>query len=263
MLMFGIYRYLVSIELIAPLVLFVLLGAMLAYDAARRLGLATMTLATVVVLAGGYEPWEHRGWADPAFRADVPRLADPARTTALIATEAYPIAWLATQFPPSVAFVHLAPYPMGPAYRERALDIIARRRGPVFALLRGHWDERRHRVMEQHALLTQLGITRNATGCRLLASLIASAHTSSKIVRWSDEAAPAHSSDRPLCELALAAAHVRDIEADNRRERDTSGPLLARYGLELVSDRCAAYAARIGDGVEMYQWCEVAERRTE
>jgi hypothetical protein len=182
MLIFSVGRYLVPIELLTPLLLFILFSALLSYRLARRTWVVTIALATLLVVAGGYETWEHRGWAHPAIRAEVPFIAEPARSTALVGSEAFPLAWLVTQFPETVSFVHVRPFPTGPAYRERVREIIANRGGPVFAVLRGHWDERRQPSAAEHSRLTELGVTTSVTGCRIL-SWIAANFRTRKVVR--------------------------------------------------------------------------------
>jgi hypothetical protein len=253
---FGVHRYLVALELVLPLAVLLLFAALAPYASARHLTLTAVGAATAVFLVSEYETWGHNGWSHPPYRADVPALREPDRATVLIATEAFPVAWIATQFPDRAAFAHLAPFPTGPAYRDRVRGLLAARGGDAFALLRGHADRRLEHVASQQALLTKLGVTRAERGCALLEWVVANVNRSTKMVRRLQRNGGPTAS-LPLCELALRSDDALDIDALNRSEQSASGPLLARYGLALEADRCTAFAGWIGDGSQPLQLCRV------
>ena len=141
MALFNIYRYLVTIEVLAPLLVFVLLGQLLHYEAARRAALWSLTAATLLVLIGGVRTWGHERWHYRAFRAEVPALADPSRTTAVILARDPPLAWLATLFPHDVAFAGVGGGLLETrAYDARVREIVAARGGLAFAILEGRRD---------------------------------------------------------------------------------------------------------------------------
>ena len=73
-----------------------------------------------MTVLGGVRTWGHEGWADPLYPAELPALAEPARTTAIIYSETTAWAWLATRFPVDVAFTQIdSSFPRGPAFDER------------------------------------------------------------------------------------------------------------------------------------------------
>ncbi len=57
MKLFSIYRYLVPMELLAPLAIFILCNKLLPYDKARRVSAWAIMFATLVVLMGGIKTW--------------------------------------------------------------------------------------------------------------------------------------------------------------------------------------------------------------
>jgi hypothetical protein len=141
MFLFSIYRYVVAMELIAPLVVFLLLADVLPGVAARRTWRWTIGVATLLVLAGGFRTWGHEAWARRAFEADLPAVAEPENTTAILVGADPAWAWLATRFPDTVAFVQVGgSFPEGTAYASRIRQIVASRGGPAFAIFRGHAD---------------------------------------------------------------------------------------------------------------------------
>lgn len=76
MRVFSIYRYLVPIELLAPLLFWLLLHTLATPSVARRVGGGLLLAASLAVLP--FTTWGHAGWAKHAFTADRPhRQAGP------------------------------------------------------------------------------------------------------------------------------------------------------------------------------------------
>lgn len=139
---FGIYRYLVPIELLAPLALYLLAAARWPLPRAARVARAPIVIATFVALTG-MKTWGHAAWRDPMLAVDAPPIAQPERTTVLIAGGDPPWAWLIPGFPREVAFMQLGGnFPEGPGFVPMVRERIARRGGPVFAIVTGHHDSR-------------------------------------------------------------------------------------------------------------------------
>jgi len=84
-----------ALELLAPLVVFMLLSCLFAYPTARRAAAWLLGIATTVVVAGGIQTWGHKGWSLMAFDAEVPEISRPSATTALIVRGDPAWAWLA------------------------------------------------------------------------------------------------------------------------------------------------------------------------
>ena len=117
---FGVYRYLVAAELLAPLAIFAVLQAVVP----RRAALGAVGVLLVASLAttflSGFYLWDRHSLAWRMADAELPLLPDPAHTTVFLVTQDRPWAWLATLFPPEVAFVQLrSSLPEGPAFAPR------------------------------------------------------------------------------------------------------------------------------------------------
>ncbi|WP_457832680.1 hypothetical protein, partial [Staphylococcus aureus] len=72
------------IELIAPLVVFLLLRQLLPYLRARTAAIWLLGCAVMVVLLGGIKTWGYEPWGEQGVHIEVPPIADPARTTVVI-----------------------------------------------------------------------------------------------------------------------------------------------------------------------------------
>ncbi len=68
---FSIHRYLVVLELLAPLALWLLLNAIVPTRLAGRVAAGAIALAAMVAL-GGWNDWGHAGWSRTAFRVERP-----------------------------------------------------------------------------------------------------------------------------------------------------------------------------------------------
>jgi hypothetical protein len=167
MALFSIYRYLVTIEVLAPIVVTVLLMQLLRYADARRASLWVLSAVTLVVIVGGVRSWGHEPWHYRAFRAEVPALADPSHTTVVILARDPPLAWLATLFPREVAFAGVGGGILDTsAYDARVREIVAGRGGRAFAIVDGRRDsppenraiaEKAAAVYAEHGLVLDVG----------------------------------------------------------------------------------------------------------
>jgi hypothetical protein len=102
--LFCIYRYLVPLEMLAPL------GIALAVDrlpAARRTRLvsagALLALCAATVVPGS---WGRIAWSDRLVEVEVPAVADPDRTLVLMAGY-QPMSFVIPEFPPGIAFLRI------------------------------------------------------------------------------------------------------------------------------------------------------------
>lgn len=129
--LFSIYRYLLPLELLAPL-MFWLLMARLAPGAARWVGLS-LALAAVVCMRAG--DWGHAGQSLHAFRVQVPPVAQPRQSMVFTVQGNPPMGWLVPFFPDTLAFVSLgAGFPESAAYRDRVDAMRRSRSGPFYVM---------------------------------------------------------------------------------------------------------------------------------
>ncbi|SMH59263.1 hypothetical protein [Azospirillum agricola] len=134
--MFCIYRYLVPVEMLAPLALVMAVGLL---PLARRLrvGLAAALLAALQLTVQPAD-WGRVAWADRWVTAEVPPIADPDDTMVLMAGY-WAIAHVIPSFPPRMPFVRiqsnfLQPDSVGNGYLAILKDKVAAHRGPYLML---------------------------------------------------------------------------------------------------------------------------------
>ncbi len=252
MVLFGIARYLVPMELLAPLLAFVLLRQLLPYAKARRAAAYLIAMATVVVLAGGVRTWGHESWASTAFRADVPPIADPSRATVVILAADPPWAWLAPLFPTELAFVGIGGEVLNtPAYAKRARRIVDSRGGPVHAVVQAHYNWREDNVAMAATWAAKLGLDTGAQGCAHLRWIVDSLRLRALVVDAKAREGEAH------CQLAVLPADFKDVAEADRTFAAGAAAKYARHGFALDVASCTRHLAQAGKRKIAYQWCRV------
>jgi Ca2+/Na+ antiporter len=254
MKIFSVYRYLVPMDLLAPLVIYLLCTRLLPCSQAKTTASWVIAIATLLVLLGGFKTWGHEGWSDKPFHVDVPALAEPARTTVLTTEDDPPWGWLVMAFPPEVAFAQVnGNFPKGPAFSSKIESMIAGRNGPVHALVKGEKDAHPERAARMKALADQLGLTSTPSRCAALQWVIGRFKLRASVAAADPAAKGA------ACQLQKQAPDpYPDINAENKAHQDKAQQVLSTYGYSLDPQSCSLHNAGIGDDRQMFQWCTVS-----
>ena len=101
---FGIYRYILLLEMIAPLVIFVTVSLVPASVRARLVVIAVLLLGVLVTTRAGLLARAPLG--DPYIQVKIPPIAHPDKTMLLMTGEA-PMGYLAPSFPPQIPIVRI------------------------------------------------------------------------------------------------------------------------------------------------------------
>ncbi|CAN5357726.1 hypothetical protein BH09PSE6_BH09PSE6_32090 [soil metagenome] len=243
MQLFSIHRYLVVLELLGPILVWLGLRWCWPTTAGRRVAIATLLACSLAGWAGQGE-WGHEDWAEHAFAIEAPPLADAARTTALLVGPE-PQAWRATLLPPELAWIGVATsWPETAAYRERVRQIATQRGGPVFAMLPAAADRSVDRLARYNASAARFGLDAGPD-CTLVRWL------ARRKLRAEVEVVDGR------CRFAARAADVIDLPVLDAVERAASGERLAARGLQFDAAGCRRYAAWAGKREVPYQWCPV------
>jgi hypothetical protein len=134
MVLFSIYRYLAPLELLAPLLLYLLMQALLPRVVAGKA--AAVLIVLVIASSVPMGNWGHAGWHQQSARAEVPVIADPAHSIVFSVNAMPASGWLATFFPAELAFASLAPgFPVTAGYRARVASMLATRKNGAHVLV--------------------------------------------------------------------------------------------------------------------------------
>ena len=105
LVLFSIYRYIVALEMLAPLLLVIAIG-MLPARVHLRTALTTVVLAVVVVSIRPGDWGRTPVWLDRAVSVELPELANPEKLMILMAGFE-PYSHVISEFPPEIAFVRV------------------------------------------------------------------------------------------------------------------------------------------------------------
>jgi hypothetical protein len=142
--LFGVYRYMVPLEMLLPLAVVLLLDRLPLSPRSRGAAAAGLLVFSLVLTRPAQ--WERVPWADDYFGVNLPVLQDPDRTLVLMAGQDA-TAFIIPFFPPPVRFVRIQGYFTGPTdnpslYDRRIKEAVIGHRGPAYAVFRGRWESR-------------------------------------------------------------------------------------------------------------------------
>jgi len=164
--LFSIYRYLVPLEMLAPLLLVAAIGL---WPVARRLRVGlVLALLALVALTARPGNWSRIGWTERFVEIQAPTLADPDNTL-VVMTGFAPTAFLLTGFPETVRALRLHSYFAHPDQGDTGLnrmmaDRIAAHTGPI-ELLVAPWE-----LWTIGNILHRYALTADPAACRPVTS---------------------------------------------------------------------------------------------
>jgi hypothetical protein len=158
---FGVYRYLATLELLAPLALTLLLGDLVRAPRARRVGFAALlALLVVLVLPMKYARGDLSG---DYFGIALPPSAQQATQGLVLLGGVSPIAFVVPALSEALDFVRVSSNFHGAGERTRLDEDIERRvataTGPLYAMIASH------EAAAFDARLAQLGVARAPGSC--------------------------------------------------------------------------------------------------
>ncbi|MFT4249313.1 MAG: hypothetical protein QM581_14980 [Pseudomonas sp.] len=242
--LFSIHRYLVVLETLAPLLIWV--ACQYAVPAARaRLVAAGLVACCALVSLGGWNDWGHEPWARRGFVVQAPPMAQPGRSAVLLVGDE-PQSWRIPFLPAAATYLSVASnFPESPAYVARVAALLAQH-PQRYAMLPATVDRKVLHVENMNAWAVRLGFADQAD-CRALRWLLAHG-----LRARLDDASPG------ACRLVPRPGTTRDLVAEDRALQAAAGQKLARYGLALDVASCRRLSSWIGQTDYPYQWCRVS-----
>jgi hypothetical protein len=138
--MFGVYRYVLTLEMLAPLL--VALGlALVLGERARIAALAVFGCVAVLGVGWRWIPIGGVGWSGGYVDTSLPPIAEPDRTLVLLAG-IEPMGYLVPAFPPQIPFLRIDGWLDAPsshsAFGDRMRARIDAHDGPIFGMFVEH-----------------------------------------------------------------------------------------------------------------------------
>lgn len=131
---FTYHRYLMPIELLAPLLCWVLAHYLFGRSVLRA-GVVALTGVCAAVAIATAPDWGHAGWAEQSFRVTPPAI-EQSESAVVLKVGPEPTAWVFPSFPGDTPIFGIGTnFPESPAYKAKVASILKERVGEVYAVL--------------------------------------------------------------------------------------------------------------------------------
>ena len=161
---FGIYRYLIVIELLIPLLLFVIFNYFFKFRYRSIAALALLGLLTTVNLRG-VPDWGHAEWSDTVYSVEAPEITEIPEPAAIYFA-GQPLAWLVPALGLKTPFIQVVPnMSVSEVYWQRAKILTADRSGKRFVIYESDDPVILHRSQEA---LARLDLSVDDKSCGLI-----------------------------------------------------------------------------------------------
>jgi hypothetical protein len=158
---FGIYRYLVPLEILIPLILFVIITYIIRAHYSQWVALAFITLLTAINLPGAPE-WGHADWAETVYRVE-PSALTMGPEPAVVYLAGQPIAWIVAAMDIQTPFIQIVPnFPVSETYWQRAKMLAESRTGKSFVVFESDREQVTTRAARE---MMKLGISIDENTC--------------------------------------------------------------------------------------------------
>lgn len=164
--LFSIYRYLIPLEMLAPLMMVAAIG--LWPVPAKVKGVLCLALLALVAVTARPGTWARVPFADRFVEVTAPALDNPDNSL-IIQTGFAPTSFLATGFPPQVPFLRIHSYFIHPDHADIKLNQVMRERiaahtGDIYWLV-AHWE-----IWTADHILPFYGLVPDMSDCGLVRS---------------------------------------------------------------------------------------------
>jgi hypothetical protein len=167
---FSIYRYAVTLEMLAPLVIAMAIAAL--PFAARARSIALRVLLLVLLVTAWPSDWGRGRWTGKFIEVEAPSISHAATTLVLLLDK--PLAYVVPAFPAEVAFIQLVPElaPLdapGAAWNRMVRARLDQHTGEMFGLMRATrnlYKQSSEKQKNARRLLSAYGLRMDEQSCR-------------------------------------------------------------------------------------------------
>jgi hypothetical protein len=241
--LFSIHRYLVVLEVLAPLMIWIACQYVVPAVRARLVAAGLVAFCALISL-GGSNDWGHEPWARQGFSVQAPPMVQASGSAVLLVGDE-PQSWRIPFLPADATYLSVASnFPESPRYVERVVTLLAER-PERYAVLPAVVDRKALRVENLNAWAARLGLADQAD-CKTLRWLVGHG-----LRERLDDSRPG------VCRLLPRPGSTRDVPAEDRAVQAAAAQKLERYGLVLDAASCQRLSSWIGQTDYPYQWCRV------
>jgi len=246
MFIFGLQRYLVTIEVLTPLV-FLILIKNFNFKLKEKFFRTVIFLSIIICLFGGYGTFGHTKWITPAFYAEIPLDLREPKDSIVLMSDNSPISWLVTLFPKDLSFFRLNTF----SDEQLILDSFLLGKKHFYVIFSGIYNWRIDNVKKWDHVLSFLNLKSSLSKCDSLDQFIKKIKFRGKInfIQKNQEMCYLDIMDKDYVDLNTANAEVIKLNQNS----------LYKFNLNLDTHSCKNYSARLGTQNWNYKWCKATK----
>lgn len=240
-------RYMVNIDTLTPLIIFILLKRVLKTQNFDVVARKIIIASTVLTLLGGFGTWGHTGIKNPPIKIDIPTNLNINESLVLIPNDAT-FGWMVTQFPSELPFIRLAAW-SNKNYIEQMIK--KKNRNNIYIIIPGASNWRIENVTKWSRFLSSFNLLHTKRQCEIVQAFIEKIKFRGA-VKFIEQKGDA-------CYLVLKDSDEIDIGSRNSKAINDQTQTLLSLGLTLNPKKCDLYNARFGSQNFKYIWCSVKD----
>ncbi len=241
--LFSIQRYLVALELLAPLLLWCALITLFPSAKGRRRSGWILVLCAAVSFFGRGD-WGHQDWTMSTFQVQAPSISEPENSVVLV-VGGEPEAWRIPFLPSSARYVGVGTnFPVSDQYHQHVGQILEERT-QHFALFPGHMVEKTARFDRMNNIVRILRLD-GEPGCGKLHWLARKVKGLRSVVE----------EQGGRCVL-VPRAPLQSVDDLQAMELEKAQKILGGYGLTAPAEACVTLPSAIGQREFPYRWCRL------
>jgi hypothetical protein len=250
-LVFSIQRYMVTVEVLTPLALYLLVIKFKNNSEAWPFCKKILIGWTTITLLGGFGTYGHTKYKTPAFSAELPLIKEPQKSIVLIPDKT-PFSWLVTLFDNKVRFIRVnfmdeSTYQGLIKNPEQIKTAILNKR--VFIMLPGYYNWRTDNVKDWDRILTKLNLMNSSDKCQTIEKLINKIKFRGKIL-YSEK-------NSKFCSLTLSDSDYKDPDKINDETIVKYNSAIKKISNSSELKECKLKRAWTGSKEWRYIWCEI------
>ena len=246
MFIFGLQRYLVTIEVLTPLAFLILIKSF-NFKLKEKFFRSVIILSIIISLFGGFGTFGHTRWVNPAFYAEIPLELRELKESLVLMSDNSPISWLVTLFPKDLSFFRLNTF----SDEQLILDSYLSGKKHFYVIFSGIYNWRIDNVKKWDHALSLINLKSSLSKCHSLDLFIKKIKFRGKIKFFQK--------NQEMCYLDIMDKDYVDSRAVNDEVIKLNQISLQKYNLNLDTHSCKNYSARLGTQNWNYIWCKATK----
>jgi hypothetical protein len=240
--LFCVLRYLVAIELLLPLTIFILYSKLPKRFSHMINFRFFLYISIALTLFGGFSTWGHSSWTNPPFKVELPNEIKSNDKITIILAGGAPMSWMATQFPVDYQFIKLGIFNA----EKRIHEVVSDKDRKIYTMFGAYYNWREDNVKKWESILTKFSMLDSYESCTRVDKFIKKVHFRGKIVM----------NDQDSCNLTIKDSDYISNSIGDQFFYGEAEKEISRFNFNMSKDKCSIHNAFLGSQKWRYMFCE-------